>query len=341
MQIANRKILVTGGAGFVGSHLVDRLVEMKCQVTVLDDLANGDERNLDYAQESGYLTFVLGSVEDEALVYRLVVEEGCELIFHLAALNLLRSLEDPYRDLRVSALGTLNLLRAMQESPVGPVMVYSSTGSVYGEPQYQPQDENHPLEPVSPYGISKLAAEKYVLLWHRLFDVRTVALRYYNVYGPRQDYSPKGGVVGIFINRVLHGHPPVIEGTGYQERCFTFVNDVVRANLLAATTETAWGEVYNIGTTEITTIRVLADMVLELCRSDLKPTYAPRRLGDIDMFRPDISRAEQRLGYRPTVPLRAGLQKTIAWFIKTERAPYPPDYAKWRSESASVEMEQA
>jgi UDP-glucose 4-epimerase len=260
-------------------------------------------------------------VEDPELARDLVV--GAEVIFHQAALNLLRSVESPARDLEVNAVGTLNLLLAMKEAGGEKVMVFASTGSVYGEPQYNPQDEGHPLQPVSPYGVSKLAAEHYVLLWNRLFGARTVALRYYNVYGPRQNYGSKGGVVGIFIDRVLHGQPPVIEGTGDQERCFTFVGDVVRANLLAATTETARGRVYNIGTTEVTTIRELADMVLEIGRSKLKPASAPRRVGDINMFRPDIARAAEYLGYRPNVKFREGLRQTVDWFVETGRAPRP------------------
>ena len=323
MDIRGKRVLVAGGAGFVGSHLVDRLVESSCDVAVLDDLSNGAGENLEQARKSGRMRLVLGSVEDAAIVRSLVVGEERTVVFHLAALNLLKSVADPQRDLLVNGLGTLNLLRAMQESSLTPIMVFSSTGSVYGEPGYQPQDEQHPLQPVSPYGISKLAAEKYVLLWHKLFGVRTVALRYYNVYGPRQNYNPTGGVVSIFIDRVLHGLPPVIEGTGNQERCFTYVEDVVRANLLAAQTEAAWGGVYNIGTTEITTIRSLTDLVLSRCHSTLQPISAPRRVGDVDVFRPDISRAAHYLGYRPTVPLETGLQRTIEWFVETGRAPAP------------------
>jgi len=321
MELSGRKALVTGGAGFIGSHIVDELVGLGCHITVLDDFSNGLEENLAGALQKGDVRVVRGGVEDYGLVRDLVTE--AEVIFHQAALNLLRSVESPARDLEVNTSGTLNLLLAMKEAHQECVMVFASTGSVYGEPKYNPQDEGHPLEPVSPYGVSKLAAEHYVLLWNRLFGVRTVALRYYNVYGPRQNYGPKGGVVGIFIDRVQHGQPPVIEGTGKQERCFTFVGDVVRANLLAATTEPAWGRVYNIGTTEVTTIRELADMVLEIGGSKLKPVFAPRRVGDINMFRPDISRARKYLGYRPAIKFREGLKQTVNWFIETGRAPRP------------------
>jgi UDP-glucose 4-epimerase len=311
MELTGKNVLVTGGAGFIGSHLVDRLVEMDCRVTVLDDLSTGDERNLEQARRNGSLQLIVSSVEDYPLVERLVEES--EVIFHQAGLNLLRSIEDPRRDLLVSALGTLNLLTAMQKTGTPQVLVYGSTGSVYGEPRYNPQDEGHPLEPVSPYGISKLAAEKYVLLWHRLFGVNTIALRYYNVYGPRQVYGPKGGVIGIFLSRVLQGLAPVIEGDGQQERCFTYVSDVVRANILAACTESAWGDVYNVGTEEVTTIAGLAELVLQLCNSDLQPAYAPPRLGDVRVFRPNLALAAERLGYQPQVLLSEGLQWTKEW----------------------------
>jgi UDP-glucose 4-epimerase len=315
MSFEGAKALITGGAGFIGSHLADALIKQGATVTILDDFSNGLEENIGGALKTGKARLVRGSVEDMELIKNLV--KDANYIFHEAALNLLRSLENPANDLRVNTGGTLNLLTAMKELNPGCTMVFASTGSVYGEPQYNPQDEKHPLNPVSPYGVSKLAAEHYVSLWTRLYNTRAVMLRYYNVYGPRQNYGKKGGVIGIFIDKVLHGQPPTIEGTGKNERCFTFVDDVVKANLLAAAKEAALGKAMNIGNTEITTIQALADMIINAGKKDLKPAYAPARIGDIAVFRPDISRAEKLLGYHPAVMIREGLQKTLEWFIQT------------------------
>ena len=307
MAFAGSKALITGGAGFIGSHLADALIKQGA--------TNGLEENIAEALATGKARLVRGSVEDYGLVKSLV--KDADFIYHEAALNLLRSLENPANDLRVNTGGTLNILMAMKELNPKCTLVFASTGSVYGEPRYNPQDEKHPLRPVSPYGVSKLAAEHYVGLWTRLYNTKAIMLRYYNVYGPRQNYGKKGGVIGIFIDKVMRGESPIIEGTGENERCFTFVDDVVKANLLAAASTKAQGQAINIGNTEITTIKALAEMVIKIGKKNIKPVYAPARLGDIATFRPDISLAEKLLGYRPTVMIREGLQKTLDWFIRT------------------------
>lgn len=313
MKLNGKKVLITGGAGFVGSHLAEALSARSCEVTVLDDLSNGDANNLAGAKAVGNVRHVNGTVEDEKILNQLIVEEEPEAVFHLAALNLLRSVENPERDLGVNCLGTLRILNAIRRAEKKPVLVFSSTGSVYGEPRYNPQDEEHPLDPVSPYGISKLAAEKYVLLWNKLYGVPAVALRYYNVYGPRQVYGPKGGVIGIFLSKILQNEAPFIEGDGHQERCFTYVSDVVQANILAAENRAAWGDVYNIGTTEITTVRELCEMALKLCKSNLKPQFTVPRVGDVRSFQPELTRAAEKLKYLPQVKLADGLVRTKEW----------------------------
>ena len=311
MKIENKKTLVVGGTGFIGSHIVDELVKKGYSVIVLDDLSKGTVKNLEWAKENGDVEFVKGTVEDYDLVKEVV--GASDIIFHQAALNLIQSTNDPRKDLLVNTLGTLNILEAMKELQTVDIMVYASTGSIYGEPEYNPQDENHPLKPTSPYGISKLAAEKYVILWNKLYGLNTVALRYYNVYGPRQDYSEIGGVIPIFIKTVLQNKPPIIEGDGLQERCFTYVSDVVRANILAAEHESAWGRAYNIGTNEITTIKDLASIIISLDDKELEPIFAPPRVGDIQKFMPDITLAKRYLEYAPQITLEDGLPSVIEW----------------------------
>jgi len=311
MKLQNKSVLVTGGIGFIGSHIVDALVKRGCKVTVIDDFSKGSINNLQWAKENGEVKIVKGSVENFDLMERLL--EDCSVIFHEAALNLLLSNQNPIKDLLVNTLGLLNILEVARELGTIDMIVYASSGSVYGEPIYNPQDEEHPLNPTSPYGISKLAAEKYVLLWHKMFDVNTVALRYYNVYGPRQDYGETGGVIPIFIKRVIRDEPPIIEGDGTQERCFTHVSDVVNANIQAAENEKAGGDVFNIGTEEVTTIEDLAHLIIELEGKDLNPEYTAPRMGDVRIFRPDITKAKKILDYYPKTTLTQGLPSVIEW----------------------------
>lgn len=308
-----KKVLVTGAAGFVGSHLSEALVQAGAEVVALDDLSNGHKNFVPVAAR-----FVEASVEDKSFLSELIRKENFDFVFHLAALNLLRSIENPIRDLAINGAGTLVILEALSQlnrarsEPAR--MIYSSSGSVYGEPRYSPQDEEHPRVPVSPYGISKLAGENYTLLWHKVFGVPGIALRYYNVYGPRQSFDQKGGVVGIFLSRALKAQSLYIEGDGKQDRCFTFVSDVVNANLLSAAAKPeAWGRAYNIGTTEITTVGELAVLVNQQCNSNAKIEYLPPRIGDVRSFQPRLNLAEEFLDYRPAVRFKDGLQITKTW----------------------------
>ncbi len=319
-MIRGKRVLVTGGAGFIGSHLVDELLKYDNKVIVLDDFSCGSTKNLQNATLSRNYRLQKGTVTDKKIVTKLIARRGVDIVYHLAAGNLLTSIKNPHHDIDVTLHGTLNILDAIAQRSKNTILVYSSTGSVYGEPQYQPQDENHPQEPVSPYGITKLAAEKMVLLWHKIYKVKSVALRYYNVYGPRQNYGPTGGIISIFISRLLKELPPVIEGTGNQARCFTFITDVVRANILAAEKKDALGNALNIGTTEVTTINKLASLILKFFHKNIKPVYAKKRLGDIDEFRPSLRKAQKILGYKPQVKLKDGLKQTIQWITKNENA---------------------
>lgn len=317
-SLKKQTCLVTGGAGFIGSHLTDALLKLGCNVTVLDDLSHGSQNNLKEAQKYSNFKFVKGSVVNGKLVDLLVRKN--KFIFHLAAVNLINSIKNPPQDLKVNAIGTLNILLSMTKSKLKPTLIYSSTGSVYGEPIYTPQDENHPLEPVSPYGISKLAAEKYVALFSKQYGLHAITLRYYNVYGPRQNFQKKAGVVGIFINSALKQKPLVIEGTGEQKRAFTYVDDIVSANILAATTPKARGGIYNIGSNQITTINGLADIITKELNLNKKRLQMPRRIGEIDEFIPNLEKAKKYLKYHPQTSLKEGIRKTVAWFLSSKIA---------------------
>lgn len=301
MNLENKRVLITGGAGFIGSHIAEALTD--CEVTVLDDLSKGKEENVPTGA-----TFVKGSVTDFGLLSKLVGES--QIVFHEAALNLVLSTKDPVCDLEVNAGGTLNLLEAARESGTLDALIIASSGSIYGEPQYNPQDENHPTVPTSQYGVSKLAADNYSLLYHKLYSLPITVLRYYNVYGPRQSYGDSGGVIPIFISRALRGEPLAIDGDGSQQRCFTHVKDVVRANLLAVEKK-KWGEAYNIGTSESTTILQLADLVNGLSKNKAEHVFAPAREGDVMVFEPDISKAKKGLGYAPEISLNEGLPSVV------------------------------
>ena len=248
-ELKGKNILVTGGAGFIGSHLVDRL-SPENKVIVLDDLSSGSLVNLEKNKDQ--VTFIKGDVLDRALLEDIVAE--VELVFHLAAnVGNIKSIEDPYFDMDVNIRGTINLLEACLNSNIKR-LVYSSSGAIFGEAKYLPIDEEHPLNPESPYAVSKLAAEKYCFAFHKVHGVPTTALRYFNVYGPRQDTSEYANAISIFLNRIKDGESLTIFGDGKQTRDFVFIEDVVTANLLAATQSAAVGEIFNIATGQATSV---------------------------------------------------------------------------------------
>lgn len=311
MNLKGTTILVTGAAGFIGSHLSERLIGMEAQVVGVDDLSAGNTSNLSGLENERQFDLVVGSVTDHSLIQNLAAK--ADVIFHTAALNLVASINDPFEDLFVNASGTLNMLTQATRSDRTKVLVLSSTGSVYGEPEYSPQDEAHPLKPVSPYGISKLAAERYAMAWPGYTGQPTVCLRYFNVYGPRQRRDTGGGVIPIFLTQAMQGQTLTVHGTGNQKRCFTYVDDVVTATIQTAVNDDAWGDVYNIATDQITTINELANEAIKSTQSKSTIEYGERRSGDVDDFRPDISLADEKLGFSPKIKLSDGMAMTANW----------------------------
>lgn len=307
-MLKNQKVLVTGGAGFIGSHIVDELVKRNCEVTVIDHLSKNHERNLDQSKDS--IRLIKGSVTNKRLIQENV---KADVIFHEAAYNLSSSLRSPINALMVNTKGTLNILESMTEKSREAVLIYGSTGSVYGQSLYSPQDEKHPCNPTNPYAISKFAAERYVNFFAKEYGLRTVCLRYYNVIGHRQNYSASGGLVSNFIRRVLRGKPPIIEGDGTQKRCFTSVKDAVKANVLACEVEKGYGSAFNIAGNEIITINELATLVCSFSEKPLKPVHIKSRTIDNYDFEPSISLAREVLGYSPRNRLKDVLLDVVEW----------------------------
>lgn len=308
-----RRAIVTGGAGFIGSHIVEALLNLEVQVICVDDYSAGKEKNI--ASFQGHPKFIEAKCDITDYNALKKYFEGVDIVFHNAASKKTVCLKDPRRDLEVNAKGMFNLLELSREFGVGKFM-HASTGSVYGEAIYYPQDEKHPLAPRSYYGVSKLAAEKYAMVFSQMYDLNVTILRYFHVYGPKQDYSDAGGVVSIFGKNILSGIPPVIYGDGTQERSFTYVSDVVAINIFAATLDNTNGEVYNCASGIRVTINQLADKIKNILgRSDLDVVYGDWAPGDIKKFIVDNSKLKS-LGFEFKISFEDGLKRTLNWLEK-------------------------
>ena len=304
------RALVTGGAGFIGSHLVDALVARGDEVVVLDNLVTGRLDNLSDAAR-----FVEGDVADEAAVAAAV--EGCDVVFHQAALgSVARSVERPRDTDRANVHGTLAVLQAAHRGGVQRVVLASSS-SVYGGASQVPTAESAPLLPRSPYAVTKLTGEQYARVFHELHGLETVCLRYFNVFGPRQrPDSQYAAVIPLFIDALLTGRQPTVHGDGMQSRDFTFIADTVAANLCAATAlaERCAGRVFNIARGRPATLLELLEVLANELGVTVTPTHTDPRPGDVRNSHADISAARRDLGYEPGVPFREGLARTLAWF---------------------------
>ena len=301
------KVLVTGGVGFIGSHVVDRLLQEGHDVVVVDNLVTGKRKNVPKAVQ-----FYKLDIENPKLE-RIFRNERPSIVFHLAAqMNVRRSVEDPMFDAQVNVLGTLNVLEQASKHGARKVIFSSSGGAIYGEQLAFPAPESHLTQPLSPYGISKLCGEHYLSYYHRLSGIQVVSLRYANVYGPRQDPEGEAGVVAIFIQKMLRGEQAVVNGNGRQTRDFVFVEDVIESNLMAM--GPAVEGVYNVGTGIETSVNDLFRIIVDLTKVEFKEVHGPAKRGEQARSVIDSTKLHRDLGWEPKVDLREGLRRTVEYF---------------------------
>lgn len=327
MSAEGKNVLITGGAGFIGSHLVEEYLANKAgKVVVFDDFSTGTMKNLEHVKDDG-LKIVEGSVLDGEKLNSVVKEEQIQIIDHLAAeLEVYTGIKDSSKDARINIFGTLNVLNVALRNNVEKVL-FASSGAVYGEAKYVPINEDHPLEPHWPYGVSKLSAERYMLQYHKLFGLNTTAFRYGIVYGPREWF---GRVLTMFIRRIfLENKPPVVFGDGKQTRDFVYVKDVVRAHMLAMENAGPEGQVFNIGGGEGISIGELANLLVEISGRRLDIIYDNPEEGSASRFQPerirlqgelknfvlDCGRARNVLSWRPEIDFREGVANEVEWIL--------------------------
>ena len=312
MKLSFKKALVTGGAGFIGSHLVEVLVSGNCSVSVVDNLSSGHLSNLEPLKER--ITFYQGDIREREVLEK--ASSGCEVVFHLAAMvSVPQTVDLPVESAQINEIGTLNVLEAARSQNARRV-VFSSSCAVYGDDPVLPKTEDMNPKPTSPYAVQKLAAEHYARIYEDIYGLETVSLRYFNVFGPRQDpSSPYSGVISIFMTRAALNQAPVIYGDGHQTRDFVYVRDVVNANLLAAALDHPRGRVLNIGTGNQVSINHLWEMIAALGgRAQLRPQYESARAGDIEHSYAGTDAASDRLKFNPEFSLQQGLEKTFEWY---------------------------
>ncbi|MFC4246655.1 NAD-dependent epimerase/dehydratase family protein [Natribaculum luteum] len=301
--VTNQTVLITGGAGFIGGHLARTLVDDN-EVRILDNFTTGRRANV-----PAEATLIEADCRDEDTIAR--ATQNVDLIFHEAALvSVGRSIEDPQTSHEINTDATLALLEAARAEDAR--VVLASSAAIYGHPERVPIAESDPKEPMSPYGLDKLTIDHYARQYHELYGLETVSLRYFNAFGPGQVAGDYSGVISIFLEQALAGEPITVDGDGTQTRDFVYIDDIVQANLQAATTD-AVGEAFNVGTGEAVSIRELAETVQEVTDTESEIVHTNPRPGDIDHSTAAIAKAEDRLGFEPTVSFREGLERTAAW----------------------------
>jgi len=312
MNFKNKRVVVTGAAGFIGSNLTDRLLELGSEVIGIDNLFNGRLENLNEALTHENFEFHKGDIRD--LNFLLDIFKDVDIVYHQAAFTSVpQSVKMPFNCNDVNVNGVLNVLNAARKTGVEKV-IFASSSSVYGDTPTLPKREDMPRIPISPYGVAKLACESYMQVYHHVYGLKTVSLRYFNVYGPRQRDSPYSGVIAIWLGRIIRNEDLIIFGDGTNSRDFTYIKDVVKANLLAAQKDVS-GEIINIGANSPITLTELAKLMLTLTnREDLKITYTDPRPGDILHSYADISKAKKLLGFEPEYDQEKGLRDYFKWY---------------------------
>lgn len=306
------KVLVTGGAGFIGSHIGAALAAQGDEVQILDDFSTGHQSNVDAV---GNARLFRGSITDLDIVREAVA--GCDYVYHQAALaSVPRSVEDPISSTHVNVMGTLNVLVAARDAGVKR-LVYAASSSAYGDSEVLPKVETMRESPKSPYAVAKLSSEQFVSVFAEVYGMETLCIRYFNVFGPRQDPdSPYAAVIPLFVDALLEGRAPVIHGDGEQSRDFTFVENVVHANLLALSAPRLQGETVNVALGDRITLNELYRQLAGFVGSEVAAEYGPERVGDVKHSQADISRAREILGYEAQVPFEEGLKRTVEWYIQ-------------------------
>lgn len=308
----NKKVIVTGGAGFIGSHLCEELVKLGAIVYSIDNYSAGKKKNINFLEDFDNFKAIEKDICDKSGWDDIF--EGAEIIFHNAASKKNVCLLNPHRDLEVNAGGTLNLLQLSVKYSIKK-FVHASTGSVYGEPVIFPTKEDHPLKPVSYYGVSKLAGERYVDIFHNIYNLNTTILRYFHVYGPRQESNEFGGVVSIFLRNILEKKPLIIFGDGLQVRSFTWVKDIVNANLMAVLNANANGQVYNVASGIKVSILELAKGIKKITGSNSEIIFSDPLIGDIYNFDVSNEKITKELGIVFERNFWGTLEKSLDEFI--------------------------
>lgn len=312
----NKIVLVTGGAGFIGSHIIDNVLKNNCEkVYCIDDFSGGAEKNISHLKNNERFEFIKGDIANQEIMKPLI--EKSDVIFNEAASKLIVSLKNPFIDLQTNLIANFNMLETLRKAKSDARIIHASTGSVYGSSE-KPFKENDSKNPSTTYGISKLAADNYYRFYAKEYGIKASILRYFHVFGPRQDYAGEAGVISIFLSRVLQGKSPVVFGTGEQIRCFTYVKDDVNANMLLYKNKSTIGKAYNVAAKTRVSVINLAKTIIEKYgnkKLNLKPEMGPHRMGENLKPIPNTQKIEN-LGFKESISFEDGLDITKKWIEK-------------------------